>query len=84
MLKKMTPVLEGAVKEAQEQGIIHTDYPKECIESVLLLGHMMFECDTFMWKPEEYPVKVQAFLCNAERMFGTKKGEFQGFMEMFQ
>ena len=84
MLKKMTSVLEGAVKEAQEQGIIHTDFPKECIESMLLMGHMMFECDTFMWKAEEYQVKVQAFLCNAERMFGAKEGEFQGFMELFQ
>ncbi|MDF2987216.1 MAG: transcriptional regulator TetR family [Eubacterium sp.] len=84
MLKKMTSVLEGAVKEAQEQDIIHTDFPKECIESMLLMGHMMFDCDTFMWKAEEYPVKVKAFLCNAERMFGAKEGEFQAFMEMFQ
>jgi AcrR family transcriptional regulator len=84
MLKKMTLALEGAVEEAREQGIIHTDFPKECIESILLMGHMMFDCDTFMWKAEEYPVKVKAFLCNAERMFGAKEGEFQGFMEMFQ
>jgi AcrR family transcriptional regulator len=84
MLKKMTLALEGAVEEAREQGIIHTDFPKECIESILLMGHMMFDCDTFMWKAEEYPVKVKAFLCNAERMLGAKEGEFQGFMEMFQ
>ncbi len=84
MLKKMTSVLEGAVKEAREQDIIHTDYPKECIEAMLLMGHMMFDCDTFGWKSEEYPVKIQAFLCNAERMFGTKEGEFQAFMEMFK
>jgi len=84
MLRKMTSVLEGVVKEAQEQDIVHTDFPKECIESILLMGHMMFDCDTFEWKSEEYPVKIQAFLCNAERMFGTKEGEFQGFMEMFQ
>lgn len=84
MLKKMTSVLEGAVKEACEQGIFHTDYPKECIESMLLMGHMMFDCDTFEWKSDEVPVKVQAFLYNAERMFGAKEGEFQGFMEMFQ
>ncbi|WP_342757423.1 TetR/AcrR family transcriptional regulator [Kineothrix sedimenti] len=84
MLKKMTSVLEGAVKEAGEQDIIHTDFPKECIESLLLMGHMMFDCDTFLWKAEEYPVKVKAFLCNAERMFGAKEGEFQEFMEMFE
>ena len=84
MLKKMTSVLEGAVKEAQEQGIIHTDYPTECIEALLLMGHMMFDCNTFEWKPEEYAIKIQAFLCNAERIFGTKEGAFQNFMEMFQ
>lgn len=84
MLTKMTSVLEGAMKEAQEQDIIHTDFPKECIESILLMGHMMFDCNTFSWKAEEYPVKIKAFLCNAERMFGTKPGEFQGFMEMFK
>lgn len=83
MLKKMTSVLEGTVQEACEQGIIHTDYPKECIEAILLLGHMMFDCDTFEWKPEEYLLKVKAFLCNAERILGTKEGEFKGFMEMF-
>ena len=84
MIKKMTSVLEEAVKEAQKQNIFHTDFPKECTESLLLMGHMMFDCDTFMWKAEEYPVKIQAFLCNAERMFGAKEGEFQGFMEMFK
>lgn len=84
MLKKMTSVFESAMKEAQELGIIHTDYPKECIESLLLMGHMMFDCDTFEWKPEEYPVKVQAFLCNAERILGVKEGELSVFMEMFK
>lgn len=83
MLKKMTTVLERAVREAQEQDIIHTDYPIECVESILLMGHMMFDCDTFQWSEEEYPQKIQAFLCNTERMFGTKSGEFQSFMEMF-
>lgn len=84
MLKIMTPVLEGAVNEAIELDIIHTKFPKECIEAMLLMGHMMFDCDIFKWEAEEYPVKVQAFLYNAERIFGTKEGEFQCFMKMFQ
>ncbi len=83
MLKKMTLVLDGAIKQAQEQGIIHTDYPRECIESILLMGHMMFDCETFEWAAEEYPIKIQAFLRNIERMLGTKEGEFSGFIEMF-
>ncbi|MDF2845500.1 MAG: Transcriptional regulator, TetR family [Herbinix sp.] len=84
MLTKMTSVLESTVHDAINQGIIHTEFPKECIESILLMGHMMFDCDTYEWIAEDYPRKVQAFLCNAERIFGTKEGEFQVFMEMFQ
>lgn len=83
MLKRMTPVLQEPVRECMKEGIVHTEYPTECIETILLLGHMMFDCDTFEWKMEEYPQKIQAFLCHAERMLGTKEGELSGFLQMF-
>jgi len=83
MLKRMTPVLQGSVAEGIEADVFHMQYPTECIESVLLLGHMMFDCDVFDWEEAEYPVKIQAFLCNAERMMGTKEGELNEFMQMF-
>ena len=83
MLKRMTPVLRGSVIEGMEQDIFHLEYPTECIESILLLGHMMFDCAVFEWEMEEYPKKIQAFLRNAERMLGTKEGELKEFMQMF-
>ncbi|MBC3797479.1 TetR/AcrR family transcriptional regulator [Acetobacterium tundrae] len=83
MLKRMTPVLQEPVLECIKEGIAHMEYPTECIETILLLGHMMFDCDTFEWKMEEYPQKIQAFLCHAERMLGTKEGELNGFLQMF-
>ena len=83
MLKKMTSVLEGAVKEAQELDIIHTQFPKESIETMLLMGHMMFDCDTFLWDSEEYPIKAQAFIYNSERIFGITEGKLQQFINMF-
>ncbi|MBC3889853.1 TetR family transcriptional regulator [Acetobacterium paludosum] len=83
MLKRMTPVLQEPVLECIKEGIAHMEYPTECIETILLLGHMMFDCDTFEWKMEEYPQKIQAFLCHAERMLGTKEGELSGFLQMF-
>lgn len=83
MLKRMTPVLQESVLEGIERDIFHMEYPTECIESILLLGHMMFDCDVFEWKMEDYPRKVQAFLCNAERMLGTKEGELKVFLQMF-
>jgi len=83
MLKRMTPVLREPVIEGMEQDVFHLEYPTECIESILLLGHMMFDCDVFEWEMEEYPKKIQAFLRNAERMLGTKEGELKEFMQMF-
>ena len=83
MLKRMTPVLQEPVLEGINQGIFHAKYPTESIESILLLGHMMFDCDVFEWKMEDYPRKIQAFLCNAEKMLGTKEGELQELLRMF-
>ncbi len=83
MLKRMTPILQEPVLEGIDQDIFHTEYPTECIESILLLGHMMFDCDVFQWKMEDYPRKIQAFLCNVERMLGTKEGELKEFIQMF-
>lgn len=83
MLKRMTKVLQQPALEGQEQGIFHMEYPTEAIEAILLMGHMMFDCDVFDWKTEEYPKKIQAFLCHAERMLGTKEGELNSLLQMF-
>jgi len=83
MLKRMTPVLQEPILEGIDRDIFHIEYPTECIESILLLGHMMFDCDVFEWKMEDYPIKIQAFLCNAERMLGTKEGELKELLQMF-
>ncbi len=83
MLQRMTPVMEKPLEEGLKEGIFQTDYPTECVEEILLLGHMMFDCDTFAWKPEEYPKKAQAFLTNCEKILGTKEDELQSLMEMF-
>ena len=83
MLKRMTLVLQEPVLEGIDLNIFNMEYPTECIESILLLGHMMFDCDVFEWKMEEYPRKIQAFLCNVERMFGTKEGELNSLLQMF-
>ena len=83
MLKRMTPVLRETVIEGMEQGVFHLEYPTEGIEFILLLGHMMFDCDVFEWEKGEYPQKIQAFLRNAERILGTKEGELKELIRMF-
>ena len=83
MLKRMAPILQESVNEGMEEDIFHMEYPTESIESILLLGHMMFDCDVFQWKIEDYPRKIKAFLFNVEKLLGTKEGELNVFLQMF-
>ncbi|HHX63167.1 MAG TPA: TetR/AcrR family transcriptional regulator [Epulopiscium sp.] len=83
MLKRMTPILEEPIAEGIQQDIFHIAYPTESIESILLLGHMMFDCDVFGWEIEDYPRKIKAFLFNVEKLLGTKEGELNVFLHMF-
>lgn len=83
MLKRMTSMLEEPVLEGIDRGIFNMEYPTEGLESILLLGHMMFDCDIFAWEMEEYPKKIKAFLYNAEKLLGTKEGELNELLSMF-
>ena len=83
MIKRLTPILEELIIEGIDQNIFKTDYPREAIESILLLGHMMFDWEVFQWNIEEYPIKIKAFLTNMEKILGTKEGELDIFLQMF-
>ncbi len=83
MLQRMTPVMEIPLEEGQREGIFQTEYPKECIEQILLLSHMLFDCNPLHWAPEEYPYKLQAFLANCDKVLGTKAGECLDTLNMF-
>ena len=83
MLKRMTPLLEVAVAENVATDLFHLDYPRETIESILLLGHMLFDGNIMDWEMADYPVKIQGFLANMERMLGTKAGALEDFLQMF-
>ena len=83
MLKRMTPLLEVAVAEGVATDLFHLDYPRETIESILLLGHMLFDGNIMDWEMADYPVKIQGFLANMERMLGTKAGALEDFLQMF-
>lgn len=83
MLKRMTPLLEDAVAEGVELKLFQLDYPRETIESILLLGHMLFDCNIMDWEMETYPQKIRGFLANMERMLGAREGQLNDFLQMF-
>ncbi|AFA49995.1 TetR/AcrR family transcriptional regulator [Acetobacterium woodii] len=83
MLKRLTPLLEDAVAEGIEAKIFALDYPRETVESILLLGHMLFDCNIMDWERESYPQKIRGFLANMERMLGTREGQLNDFLQMF-
>ncbi len=84
MLAKITEVMQVALDEGVEDKIITTPYPRESLESILLMGHIMFDCDVFDWKTEEYPKKIEAFLFNIEKLLGLKEGTTNSMLQMFE
>lgn len=83
LLKKLPPLLAETLKEGNEEGSVKVENPLECMESILLLGHMFFDCNICDWQVEEFPVKIQSYLSNIEKMCGVEKGKLQSFKAMF-
>ncbi len=83
MLERLTPVMMTPLNEGIKQGLFHTEYPKECIEQILLLAHMLFDCNPCHWSPEEYPYKLKAFLSNCDKVLETKSEDFSSMTEIF-
>lgn len=83
MVKRLTPILLVPVLEGCEAGVFHIEYPEECVESILLMGYLLFDCAVLEWEKGVYPRKIHAFLRHVERMMGTKEGELGGLLQMF-
>lgn len=84
MVRKMTPIMMEPIEEGIQQGIFHMDYPIEVIETLLMLGYIIFDCNILELEPEEMPDRIAAFLKNAERMLGTEPGTLNEFLRMFE
>lgn len=76
LLKGVNPLMTGLIMEGIEQGLCHTDYPKEAIEMVMLYSNTAFD-DLIEYSEEERTKKITAFIYNVERLFGMECGSMK-------
>lgn len=76
LLSSISPLLAELIGEGMEQGICHTDYPREVAEMTFLYASTAF--DTLVpYEKEVKNTKILAFIYNLERLLGMESGSMQ-------
>jgi AcrR family transcriptional regulator len=83
IIKGVTPILTGIIREGIEQGLFSTPFPYECIEMIVVYANTVFDDDMVKMTKEENASRMQAFVFNAERLLGAESGSFMNVMQMF-
>lgn len=77
------PILTEIIREGIEQGMFSTPYPYECMEMVVIYANTVFDGDMVALTNEERLSRVQAFVCNIERLLGAESGSLKDVLRMF-
>ena len=83
IIKGVTPILAGIIREGIEQGMFSTPFPYECMEMVVAYMNTVFDNDMVEMTDEECASRIKAFVFNTERLLGAKSGSLVYVMKMF-
>ncbi|MFV0395113.1 MAG: TetR/AcrR family transcriptional regulator [Coprobacillaceae bacterium] len=79
ILTNVTPILTGIVEEGIELGVFKTPYPYETVEMIVVYVNTVFDHEMEV-SEEEMMRRIQAFICNIEKVLGIKEGDFIPYM----
>lgn len=80
----IVPLLDNLIEEGKKEALFHTEYGTEAVEMLMLYANVVFD-DLLEQSPEQRTRRVQGFIYNAERLFGTEPGELQSaLMQIFE
>ena len=80
LLKEVTPIIGKVIRDGVKEGIFDTQYPDETAELLLVYIQTVLDDDMIPMTAEEKTQRMQAFICNAEKMLGTSAGSFELIM----
>lgn len=84
MIANITPILAQIVEEGNKKGVFNCKYPYESSELFIVYGNIIFDDGYIVLSNEEMMSRMLAFIGNMERVLGTKEGEMQYVLQMFQ
>ena len=83
ILTEAGPILTGLVQEGIEEGLCDCKYPAETVEMVMIYVLLAFDDMGSEQDAEKAGRRIEAFIFNLERLFGTKPGTFEFVKQLF-
>ncbi|MBO4903447.1 MAG: TetR/AcrR family transcriptional regulator [Lachnospiraceae bacterium] len=78
IVREAGPILTGLVQEGIGQGLCKCKYPAQTVEMVLLYVLLAFDdMSDAEAEPEKMLLRIDAFINNLEKLFGTAPGTFE-------
>jgi AcrR family transcriptional regulator len=80
MMEGIPPILMEIVEDGTAEGLFNTPYPYESLEMIVAHINAVFGEYADSYTPEELLSRINAFVFNLERLFGSEEGSF-GFVK---
>ena len=81
---RLSPILEGAVRQGMREGTFNTAYPKECLEILLAASEFILHGSAFAWSSAERLQKAKALAWMAEKVLGVEEGRFSYLYKRYE
>lgn len=73
LLERVNELITKIAKDGIKQGIMHTDYPDEAVEMIMIYSYKAFD-SMMQYSEEEEQRKIRGFVYHTERVFGMERG----------
>ena len=81
---RLSPILEGVVRQGMREGTFNTAYPKECMEILLAASEFILHGSAFAWSSAERLQKAKALAWMAEKVLGVEEGRFSYLYKRYE
>lgn len=81
---RLSPILEGIVRQGMREGTFNTAYPKECMEILLAASEFILHGSAFAWSSAERLQKARALAWMAEKVLGVEEGRFSYLYKRYE
>lgn len=81
---RLSPILEGVVRQGMREGTFNTAYPKECMEILLAASEFILHGSAFAWSSAERLQKARALAWMAEKVLGVEEGRFNYLYKRYE
>ena len=81
---RLSPILEGIVRQGMREGTFNTAYPKECMEILLAASEFLLHGSAFAWSSTERLQKAKALAWMAEKALGAEQGRFNYLYKRYE